>query len=137
MKLFRAIRSSIYWSKALQASAREEYSVGLKYIKKCERYTSRKDSEFYLLKSFICYALNQEQSSFEYARTAFLLIDREKIKDNDKQYLRCYIKYMILSMDKVISQQCEDIVNNSYHFNKKNVSLHLLVNFPFPELNST
>jgi hypothetical protein len=118
MKLFRAIKNGYYWTRALQASARDNHQKAFYLLDK----VSFRDYEFWTFRAFLLFALSQDKEATIASQKAYKLLESENISVEDKEYLLAYldrIKSIALGIDLDVSD-----------VNLLGVSEHNLSNFP-------
>ncbi len=89
-KIYKAVKASYYWDRALQAASRGEYEESLKNIQMISDI-GRLTLANSLLKGFLCYAMCNYRESLEIlSRIEGELEKSRKYNQDEKRYLKCY-----------------------------------------------
>jgi DNA-binding PucR family transcriptional regulator len=118
MKLIKSIKDGYYWTRAIQASAREDYVKAYDLLEKCTFC----DYEFWILRTFLLFVLARDEDAEEAKKQASKLLKDSKISLDDKAYLNAYLE-RLQSRARGLNLDISDVQLNK-------VSKHHLSNFP-------
>jgi hypothetical protein len=95
LKLIKKIIFAPYvgakWVGALESTAKEDYFSAINKLNDLTRFFENRNVEYHLLKGFLEFAINDDQSSIEDIRQSIRLLEKStKYNHSEKNYLKCY-----------------------------------------------
>jgi len=132
MKFIYAIQYSWFWARAVRHASLGDYSNSLFFLLKIENKRYFLDGEFFLMKSFVLFALADDHACMEninYAREKIL--NSSRLGLDTKNYLIDYANSLESVVRKSIGLASAEPPKIIY--NIANVPSHVLSKFPIPK----